>query len=163
VTEAIIRFLRGEDVRATTVVLPPLRFVPIEGYDPKVTHPSASLARLLMATAERSGVDAALAQSRALQRERHLNTETDMNAVAYSMLGRGRFEDAITVFARNVEDYPESGNVYDSLAEAYKIAGDRDRAIELYEKSLEVDPANENAVRMLRELGARAAPPSDGA
>ncbi len=40
VQETIVRFLRGEDVRDVTIVLPPLRFVPIEGYDPEVTHPS---------------------------------------------------------------------------------------------------------------------------
>ena len=46
------------------------------------------------------------------------------------------------------------GNVYDSLGEAYMIAGERDRAIENYRRSLELDPANENAVEKLRELGA---------
>ena len=52
----------------------------------------------------------------------------------------------------NVEDHPESWNVYDSLAEAFKEAGDRQRAIELYEKSLRLNPDNANAVRMLEEL-----------
>ncbi len=40
VQETIVRFLRGEDVRDVTIVMPRLRFVPIEGYDPEVTHPS---------------------------------------------------------------------------------------------------------------------------
>jgi predicted TPR repeat methyltransferase len=34
------------------------------------------------------------------------------------------------------------------------IAGDRDLAIENYRRSMELDPANENAVEKLRELGA---------
>lgn len=40
VHEVMRRFLAGEDVRGERVEQPPLRFVPIEGYDPAVTHPS---------------------------------------------------------------------------------------------------------------------------
>lgn len=40
--KAIVRFLSGEDVRDVKVALPPIRFVPIEGYDPAVTHPSVA-------------------------------------------------------------------------------------------------------------------------
>lgn len=40
IQQAIKRFLKGEDVRDVTLALPPLRFVPIDGYDPAVTHPS---------------------------------------------------------------------------------------------------------------------------
>jgi Flp pilus assembly protein TadD len=63
-------------------------------------------------------------------------------------------ETAIELFRLNVELYPQSGNAYDSLGEAYMIAGDRDLAIENYRRSMELDPANENAVEKLRELGA---------
>jgi hypothetical protein len=37
---AIARFLSGADVDDVTAGWPPLRFVPIEGYDPARTHPS---------------------------------------------------------------------------------------------------------------------------
>jgi pimeloyl-ACP methyl ester carboxylesterase len=40
VQRAILRFLEGQDVSDVRVALPPLRFVPLEGYDPKVTHPA---------------------------------------------------------------------------------------------------------------------------
>jgi pimeloyl-ACP methyl ester carboxylesterase len=40
VQTAIVRFLRGEDVGGVRAAHPPLRFVPLEGYDPDVTHPS---------------------------------------------------------------------------------------------------------------------------
>lgn len=39
IQEAILKFLKGEEVRDVHVVLPPLKFVPIEGYDPRNTHP----------------------------------------------------------------------------------------------------------------------------
>ena len=41
---------------------------------------------------------------------------------------------------------------YDSLAEACMTAGDNARAIELYEKSLAINPGNTNAVAMLKKL-----------
>ena len=48
--------------------------------------------------------------------------------------------------------YPESANTYDSLAEAYMIAGDKKQAIENYEKSLALNLENANAEEKLREL-----------
>ena len=48
----------------------------------------------------------------------------------------------------------KSGNVFDSLGEAYMIKGDRERASQNYKRSLELDPTNANAVAMLKKLGA---------
>jgi len=64
----------------------------------------------------------------------------------------GRIEDAIIILKLNSEVYPESFNVYDSLGEAYMIAGEKELAIENYKKSLELNPDNSNAVEMLNEL-----------
>ena len=51
-------------------------------------------------------------------------------------------QQAIRLFQRNVQEYPESGNVWDSLGEAYAAAGKKDLAIKNYEKSLQLDPKN---------------------
>jgi cytochrome c-type biogenesis protein CcmH/NrfG len=48
--------------------------------------------------------------------------------------------------------YPDSGNVYDSLAEAYATKGDKDLAVKNYARSLERDPGNTDAVERLAEL-----------
>jgi tetratricopeptide (TPR) repeat protein len=61
--------------------------------------------------------------------------------------------EAIALFKINVEFYPKSSNVYDSLAEAYMTNGDKDLAIENYKKSLELNPQNSNAREMLKKLG----------
>ncbi len=55
---------------------------------------------------------------------------------------------------RNVDCFPGSYNEYDGLAEAYMVNGDRELAIENYRRSLELNPANQNAVDTLRRLGA---------
>ena len=54
----------------------------------------------------------------------------------------------------NVEGYPKSGNVYDSLGEAYLDDGNKPLAIANYQKSLELNPKNRGAVVMLQKLNA---------
>jgi Flp pilus assembly protein TadD len=49
------------------------------------------------------------------------------------------------VFAKNVEVYPQSGNVHDSLAEALLSKGDTASAVVQYRKVLELDPNNASA------------------
>lgn len=154
VQRAIVRFLEGEDVSDVKVVLPPLRFVPIEGYDPEVSHPSASLGRMLLRAAMTNDLPIAFAEYRRLKERHDLDTEGEINTLGYELLRRGYMKEAIAFLTMNVEDYPDSWNAYDSLAEAYKAAGDRARSIELYEKSLELNPDNTNGIRMLKELGA---------
>jgi tetratricopeptide (TPR) repeat protein len=111
----------------------------------------------LMETYEQEGVDASVTQYRRL-RDRHYGrgaydfSETSLNVFGYQLLGRGDHNGAIAVFELNAEMLPESANAYDSLAEGHAAAGNRDRAIDLYQKSLELNPDNENAAGRLRKL-----------
>ena len=59
---------------------------------------------------------------------------------------------AIAFFEYNISNFPTSANAYDSLGEAYMIKGDKAQAIMNYKKSLQLDPNNENAIKMIREL-----------
>jgi tetratricopeptide (TPR) repeat protein len=79
-------------------------------------------------------------------------SETAVNRAGYSLLGRKLLPDAILMFKKNVELHPASSNVYDSLGEAFMDNGQKDLAIRNYEKSLELDPGNSNAVAMLKKL-----------
>ena len=78
--------------------------------------------------------------------------EIDMNVLGYQFLQNGKVKDAIELFKLNTVAYPKSGNVYDSLGEAYLKDGKKELAIKNYEKSLELNPNNENAVEMLKQL-----------
>lgn len=82
-------------------------------------------------------------------------SERTINALGYRELGDGRIDQALLAFQIYVELYPESANAYDSLGEGYMEAGDTERAIANYERSLELNPANGNAVRMLERLRER--------
>lgn len=61
--------------------------------------------------------------------------ENLINQLGYQLLGRGQADEAIEVFKTNVERYPASANVYDSLAEAYERGGKIDLAEPLYDKA----------------------------
>lgn len=58
-----------------------------------------------------------------------------VNQIGYQFLQGGSPDDAIATFKRNVELYPASANVYDSLGEAYEKTGHIDLATPLYEKA----------------------------
>ncbi len=61
--------------------------------------------------------------------------ENLINQIGYQLLSGGKPEEAIATFKANVERYPDSANVYDSLAEAYERGGRIDLAEPLYEKA----------------------------
>jgi tetratricopeptide (TPR) repeat protein len=79
-------------------------------------------------------------------------SERSLNTFAYELLQAGKHEDAIAVFRLNTTQFPQSANVWDSLAEGYLKAGDKAQAEIHYRKSLELDPKNANAAKKLREL-----------
>ena len=72
--------------------------------------------------------------------------------LGYFLLGKEKIDDAIKTFQLNVEQFPESSNVYDSLGEAYMNNGDKKLAIKNYKKSLKLNPDNNNATEMLKKL-----------
>lgn len=61
--------------------------------------------------------------------------ENLINQMGYQLLAQGKPDEAIAVFKTNVERYPASANVYDSLAEAYEREGKIDLAEPLYDKA----------------------------
>ncbi len=79
-------------------------------------------------------------------------SENRFNSLGYSYMGQNEFEKAIAIFKLNTEFYPESGNCYDSLAEAFMNIGDNKQAIINYKKALELNPNNQNAAIMLEKL-----------
>ena len=78
--------------------------------------------------------------------------ETQLNILGYSLMAADRLNDAIEIFKLNVNAYPDAFNVYDSLGEAYMKKGEKELAIKNYEKSIELNPDNENGKKMLEKL-----------
>jgi len=72
-------------------------------------------------------------------------SEAGINALGYNFLGQNRYPDAIAVLRMNTNDFPESPNTYDSLAEALFKSGDVAHARAMYAKALKIDPKYVNA------------------
>ncbi len=84
----------------------------------------------------------------------YANFESDLNRLGYILMEQKQLEAAVQIFQLNVESYPDSANVYDSLGEAYADHGDRELAIKSYEKAVQLNPNNQGAKEALDGLRA---------
>jgi tetratricopeptide (TPR) repeat protein len=82
--------------------------------------------------------------------------ESMMNVWGYDLM-EDHLAEATEILKLNVRMYPDSGNVYDSLGEAYMNSGQKQLAITNYKKSLEKDPSNTNAIEKLKVLESKEA------
>jgi tetratricopeptide (TPR) repeat protein len=99
--------------------------------------------------------DEAVAAYRAIKKEKPDNvavSEQRLNTLGYELLRAKKLRESVAVFALNAELYPQSFNVYDSLGDAYAESGEKELAVKNYRRSLELNPQNKNAARMLKKL-----------
>jgi CubicO group peptidase (beta-lactamase class C family) len=75
-----------------------------------------------------------------------------INRLGYRFLKIKEIKKAIDIFKVNTILYPNSGDVYDSLGEAYLAAGDKNQARINYLLSLKLDPKNTNAAKIIKSL-----------
>lgn len=78
--------------------------------------------------------------------------ENTLIGLGYHFLFARQTQNAIQTFTIEVQDYPKFWNAYDSLGEAYLKAGQKDLAIQNYEKSVELNPQNQNGIDALRKI-----------
>ena len=125
-------------------------------YDQPYDSPKRSIAETLMKTVLQKDVAAAVKQYRELKAGSTAGEydfgEMELNTLGYRLLQTKKVAEAIEIFKLNVEVYPQSSNVYDSLGESYKVHGDKELAITNYKKSLELNPKNTNATAKLAAL-----------
>lgn len=103
------------------------------------------------------GLETALAHYRDLKKNYYGRGTYDfgeraLNSFGYEVLNNNDAAGAVAVFKLSTEEFPESANFWDSLAEAYMKSGDMKLAEEYYEKSLALDPENQNAKDMLKKI-----------
>lgn len=83
---------------------------------------------------------------------RYRSMEAEINNLGYRLLQERRTEDAIGVFSVNTEEFPDSWNAWDSLGDALETAGDRDRALEYFERSLSLNPTSPTGLAAVERL-----------
>lgn len=125
-------------------------------YDQTAAEPSESIARVVAATIEEKGIEAAMEQFRAIRSSgagSYDINEEEMNALGYSYLRRDRLDAAIAVFTMNVEAHSDAFNVHDSMGEAWLLAGDTAKAIASYRRAFTLNPSLPSARAVLERLG----------
>ncbi len=111
--------------------------------------------RILRTLLENQDVDAVINQAREFHQEKPEYFEisrVSINSMGYDLMHKNRMEDALKLFNLNIEFYPECANCYDSLGEAYLKTGDRESALAQFERSLELEPDNEDLRETVERL-----------
>lgn len=120
-----------------------------------VSEPKTSISEILMNIIYEQNMQAAVDEYRRLKKtepEKYNFKESQLNMLGYQLLQIGKTAEAIEIFKLNVEAYPQSANVYDSLGEACLIGGQKDLARINYKKAVELNPKNINAIEILKTL-----------
>lgn len=78
--------------------------------------------------------------------------ENWLNSFGYQLVKQEKYEDALQIFKLNTEIHPNGYNTFDSYAECLLKLGDKENAIKAYQKSLELNPENKNAIKVLSEI-----------
>ncbi len=132
-------------------------------YDQPFEKPEKSLVNEMADIIDKTGVDAGIAffSDRKKSDPEHKISEREMNLLGYYLLQDDRTDGAVKIFKLNIEEYPESFNVYDSYAEALMKKGDNEGAIANYKKSIAIDPHNMNGYDQLEKMGVKLERPAE--
>jgi len=116
--------------------------------------PLIPLAKFMVKTIEKEGIDKGIQfyKEHKNSPEYHAS-EQDLIVAGYKFLHAENAKDAAKIFKLSTDVFPDRDNPYDSYAEALMTLGKNDEAITNYKKSLELNPKNNNAIKMLGKLG----------
>jgi len=76
-------------------------------------------------------------------------SETAINNFGYELMNATKIDDALKIFKLNTELYPNSFNTHDSYGECLLKLNRKAEGLKAYKKSMELNPKNENARKIL--------------
>lgn len=120
------------------------------------TFPKISGANWIMSKAKTQSMEQAILDYKSLAKTKDSSnyyfSERECNSLGYYLLRNNKIQDAIPLFKFNTEQFPSSGNVFDSMGEAYLKAGEKENALASYKKAHKLDPGNNNAAEVIKKL-----------
>ena len=81
-----------------------------------------------------------------------ISKEKELNTLGYVYLRSRRIKEALATFEFNTYYFPTSPYVFSNYAKALEITGDKEKAMKMYKKALELNPKDKNAIEKLKEL-----------
>lgn len=79
-------------------------------------------------------------------------TEFQMNLLGYHLMENNMDDEALEVFKTDTQLFPESWNLFDSYGEILLKIGKKEEAIKMYQKSMTLNPGNENVKKVLDQI-----------
>ncbi len=113
-----------------------------------------STLNLFRETHESAGLEPALTRLRAMYADstRYYTLRPELDTYAYRLMLAEKLDEALQIFLVMAELWPDAYISWDSLGEVYVRLDRKADAIAAFEKSLELNPENGNAIRRLEEL-----------
>lgn len=118
-----------------------------------ITYPKINLVSLL-STELKNDFDSAKQKYNELKQDKdqYLSGSFYLNNFGYELIHSNHLDKAIQIFELALLDDSNNANLYDSLAEAYYLNKDYNKALLNYTKTLELDPKNENAKVIIEKI-----------
>lgn len=122
-------------------------------YDKPYDFPRKSVANSFLEVIDKAGLAKGIEHYEAVKDDAgYYLSESEMNMASYKLLQSDRAQMAAEVLKLGIIAFPNAFNLYDSYGEVLRSLGKKEEAIENYKKSIELNPDNENGIRMLKEL-----------
>ena len=102
-----------------------------------------------------SGIDAGLKKYDEIKNsgnKYYLFSEQMLHQLGHNLLKESRIDEAIKVFLKNVQEYPDSFMANDALAETYLTNGEKKLALKYFRIAVKLDPEYDYGKKMIEEL-----------
>jgi CubicO group peptidase (beta-lactamase class C family) len=130
----------------------------LSGEQPLALRNKKSLVSLYGTMLVKYGIDEAIVRFNACKADtsQYYLSEWEMNELGYDLFYKSSFNNhqtlALEVFKVATLVFPDSFNTYDSYGQLLKDIGKKDAAILMYQKSILLNPGNEDGKRILQHL-----------
>ena len=105
-----------------------------------------NLTERLKNTIEKQGIQEGIKQYKNLKNDLNFNfSEKTLDDLGYQLLNEGDTDGAIKIFHLNQEEFPNSETANASLASAYAVCGDQNKAHKYFDKALKMNKLNVQA------------------
>lgn len=154
--QTIIAFDNDEHTEFGRIVTSSLYL--LNGKEPLEIRHHRSMAFVYGSTLVKEGPDAAAVAFNAIKSDtvHYYLSEWEFNQLGGNLINLSKFEGhgqlALEAFKLNTIMFPNSANTYDSYAYGLRAMGRKKEAIQMYQKSLAMEPNNDDGKQALKEL-----------
>lgn len=132
----------------------------VNGRDPVLEtirsyQPKKPVSEVIQERIEADGIEAAVEEYWNLRNEKFNSYdfgEEQLNTLGYELLNQTKIREAVQLFLINKEVFPYSPNSYDSLGDAYRAAGEYEKAIQNFQKAFQIDKQYSHSRDKAQEL-----------